>query len=99
MLTTIHLPIIFNGDNIQFNSRQIRYNSNAFAHSFCGIKQVRPSTNFYLKTDRYEKLKTLQLIHGLSLVVALVLMIGGILTGKHGATVVGLIDDAINVQQ
>ena len=46
-----------------------------------------------------KKLKTRQLIHGLILVVGLVLMIGGIITGKHGATVVGLIVAAVNVQQ
>jgi hypothetical protein len=46
-----------------------------------------------------KKLKTRQLIHGLILVVGLVLMIGGIITGKHGATVVGLIVATANVQQ
>jgi len=46
-----------------------------------------------------KKIKTRQLIHGLILVGGLVLMIGGIITGKHGATVVGLIVAAINVQQ
>jgi hypothetical protein len=46
-----------------------------------------------------KKLKTRQLIHGLILVVGLVLMIGGIITGKHGAMVVGLIVAAVNVQQ
>ena len=46
-----------------------------------------------------KNIKTRQLIHGLILVGGLVLMIGGIITGKHGATVVGLIVTAINVQQ
>jgi len=46
-----------------------------------------------------KKIKTRQLIHGLILVVGLVLMIGGIKTGKHGATVVGLLVAAVNVQQ
>ena len=46
-----------------------------------------------------KKIKARQLIHGLILVVGLVLMIGGIITGKHGATVVGLIVAAVNVQQ
>ncbi len=43
--------------------------------------------------------KTRQIIHGLILVCGLVLMIGGIITGKHGATVVGLIVAAVNIQQ
>ena len=46
-----------------------------------------------------KNIKTRQLIHGLILVVGLVLMIGGIITGKHGATVVGFIVAAVNVQQ
>lgn len=46
-----------------------------------------------------KNIKTRQLIHGLILVVGLVLMIGGIITGKHGSTVVGLIVAAVNVQQ
>ncbi len=46
-----------------------------------------------------KKINTRQLIHGLILVVGLVLMISGIITGKHGATVVGLIVAAVNVQQ
>jgi hypothetical protein len=46
-----------------------------------------------------KNIKTRQLIHGLILVGGLVLMIGGIITGKHGATVVGLIVAAVNVQQ
>ncbi len=46
-----------------------------------------------------KKIKTRQLIHVLILVVGLVLMLGGIITGKHGATVVGLIVSAVNVQQ
>ena len=46
-----------------------------------------------------KRIKTRQLIHGLISVVGLVLMIGGILTGKHGATVGGLIVAAVNVQQ
>ena len=44
-------------------------------------------------------IKTRQFIHGLILVCGLVLMIGGIITGKHGATVGGLIVAAVNVQQ
>ena len=43
--------------------------------------------------------KTRQFIHGLILACGLVLMIGGIITGKHGATVGGLIVAAVNVQQ
>ena len=46
-----------------------------------------------------KNINTRQLIHGLILVVGLVLMIGGIKTGKHGATVVGLLVAAVNVQQ
>jgi len=46
-----------------------------------------------------KRIKTRQIIHGLILVVGLVLMIGGIITGKHGATVLGLIVAAVNVQQ
>ena len=44
-------------------------------------------------------IKTRQFIHGLILVCGLILMIGGIITGKHGATVGGLIVAAVNVQQ
>ena len=40
-----------------------------------------------------------QIIHAVILVIGLVLMIGGIVTGKHGATVVGIIISAVNVQQ
>ncbi|HSA42997.1 MAG TPA: hypothetical protein P5112_04890 [Bacteroidales bacterium] len=43
--------------------------------------------------------KTRQLIHGLILAFGLVLMIGGIITGKHGATVGGIIVSGVNVQQ
>ena len=46
-----------------------------------------------------KNIKTRQLIHGLILVGGLVLMIGGIITGKHGATVLGLIVASVNVQQ
>jgi len=46
-----------------------------------------------------KNIKTRQFIHGLILVCGLILMIGGIITGKHGATVVGLIVAAVNVQQ
>jgi hypothetical protein len=42
---------------------------------------------------------TRQFIHGLILVCGLVLMIGGIITGKHGATVGGVIVAGVNVQQ
>jgi hypothetical protein len=40
-----------------------------------------------------------QLIHALILVIALVLMIAGIITGKHGATVIGIIAAGVSVQQ
>ena len=46
-----------------------------------------------------KNIKTRQFIHGLILVCGLILMIGGIITGKHGATVGGLIVAAVNVQQ
>ena len=46
-----------------------------------------------------KNIKTRQFIHGLILACGLVLMIGGIITGKHGATVGGLIVAAVNVQQ
>jgi len=46
-----------------------------------------------------KNIKTRQFIHGLILVCGLALMIGGIITGKHGATVGGLIIAAVNVQQ
>ena len=45
------------------------------------------------------KIQMRKFTHILILVVGLVLMIGGIITGKHGATVVGLIVAAVNVQQ
>ncbi len=46
-----------------------------------------------------KNMKTRPFIHGVILVCGLVLMIGGIITGKHGATVVGIIVAAVNVQQ
>lgn len=46
-----------------------------------------------------KKIKTLRLILGLNTVLGLVLLIGGIITGKHGATVIGLIIAAVNTQQ
>ena len=46
-----------------------------------------------------KNIKTRQFIHGLILVCGLILMIGGIITGKHGATVGGLIVAAVNVRQ
>ncbi|MCU0372129.1 MAG: hypothetical protein MUE56_02650 [Ignavibacteria bacterium] len=39
------------------------------------------------------------LLHAVVLVIGLILMIGGIITGKHGATVGGIIVAAVNVQQ
>ena len=46
-----------------------------------------------------KKINTRQLIHGLILACGLVLMIGGIITGKHGATIVGVIVAGVSVQQ
>jgi len=42
---------------------------------------------------------TRQIVHIIVLVIGLGLMIGGIMTGKHGATVIGLIVAAVSVQQ
>ena len=42
---------------------------------------------------------TRQVVHTIVLVSGLGLMIGGIMTGKHGATVIGLIVAAVSVQQ
>jgi hypothetical protein len=39
------------------------------------------------------------LLHAVVLVIGLILMIGGIITGKHGATVGGIIVAAVDVQQ
>jgi hypothetical protein len=40
-----------------------------------------------------------QIVHILLVLIGLGLMIGGIMTGKHGATVIGLIVAAVSVQQ
>jgi hypothetical protein len=42
---------------------------------------------------------TCQLIHALILVIGIALMIAGIITGKHGATVLGIIVTGVNIQQ
>lgn len=42
---------------------------------------------------------TRQIVHIILLVIGLGLMAGGIITGKHGATVIGLIVSAVSVQQ
>jgi hypothetical protein len=39
------------------------------------------------------------ILHVVVLLLGIALMVGGIVTGKHGATVVGLICAAISVQQ
>jgi len=41
---------------------------------------------------------TNQIIRGLILVSCFVLIIGGIIVGKHGATVIGVIIAGVNVQ-
>ncbi len=46
-----------------------------------------------------KNINTRQFIHGLILVCGLILMIGGIITSKHGATVGGIIVSGVNVQQ
>lgn len=38
-------------------------------------------------------------VHGLLFLLGIVLMVGGIITAKHGATVIGLIVAAANIQQ
>jgi hypothetical protein len=42
---------------------------------------------------------TRQLLHGLLFVIGLVLIAGGIAAGKPGASIVGLIVAAVNIQQ
>ncbi|MBE0638923.1 MAG: hypothetical protein IH598_10420 [Bacteroidales bacterium] len=42
---------------------------------------------------------TRQIVHIILLVIGLGLMVGGIITGKPGATVIGLIVSAVSVQQ
>jgi len=39
------------------------------------------------------------LLHVVVLLMGIALMVGGIVTGKHGATVVGLLCAAVSVQQ
>jgi uncharacterized membrane protein YczE len=39
------------------------------------------------------------LVHALVLIMGIILMIGGIITSKHGATVVGVIVSGVSVQQ
>jgi hypothetical protein len=39
------------------------------------------------------------ILHVVVLLVGIALLVGGIVTGKHGATVVGLICAAVSVQQ
>jgi hypothetical protein len=46
-----------------------------------------------------KKTRTLRLILGLNIVLGLVLLIDGIVTGIHGATVIGLIVAAVYAQQ
>ncbi len=46
-----------------------------------------------------KNINTRYVIHALILVCAIILMIGGIITGKHGATIVGMIVAGVNVQQ
>lgn len=40
-----------------------------------------------------------QIVYIMVLLIGLGLMIGGIITGKHGATVIGLIVSAVSIQQ
>lgn len=46
-----------------------------------------------------KKTQIRHLVHILILIMGIVLMIGGIITGKHGATVGGIIVAGVNVQQ
>ena len=46
-----------------------------------------------------KNIKIRHFIHGLILVCGLVLILGGVITGKHGATVGGIIVAGVNVQQ
>lgn len=46
-----------------------------------------------------KSISTGQIFHIIVLVIGLGLMVGGIITGKYGATVVGLIVSAVGVQQ
>jgi hypothetical protein len=39
------------------------------------------------------------LLHWLLIIIGLALMVGGVVTDKHGASIVGLIVAAINIQQ
>lgn len=43
------------------------------------------------------KIKTKNLVHYLIFTFGLVLIVGGIVSGKHGATIIGLIVAAINI--
>jgi hypothetical protein len=40
----------------------------------------------------------IKMIYIILLIIGLVLLVGGIITGKHGATVIGLIIAAVNIQ-
>jgi len=42
---------------------------------------------------------TRQIIYFVLILLGLILMVGGIVTGKHGSTVIGLIVAAVNVEQ
>lgn len=42
---------------------------------------------------------TRQIIYFILILLGLILMVGGIVTGKHGSTVIGLIVAAVNVEQ
>lgn len=42
---------------------------------------------------------TRQIIYFVLILLGLILMVGGIVAGKHGSTVIGLIVAAINVEQ
>lgn len=45
------------------------------------------------------KTRTKKIIHIILIIMGMILMIGGIVTGKHGASIVGLIVAAVNIQQ
>lgn len=44
------------------------------------------------------RILTRKIVHIILLLIGLCLMLGGIMSGKHGATVIGLIVAAVNAQ-
>jgi len=69
------------------------------AHRYEALNKQDCKEIINYKMTGMKNIKTRQFIHGIILVCGLVLMIGGIITGKHGATVGGIIVAGVNVQQ